>query len=88
MNYLRLQDKTFPVVLYRIQAEVLALSLDLSWQEIGWTQEGSRIVKGCPHDRTGGLKTTPEFFCFTDFHKFLPALDPCGCWRSGGGFTN
>jgi len=37
---------------------------------------------------TGGLTMTLEFFCSTDFHKFLPALDPCRCGRWKGGFVH
>lgn len=46
---LSLQDKTFPVVLCCIQAEVLSLSL--SWQEGGCTEEDNKTAKGCPHNK-------------------------------------
>lgn len=39
MNCLGLQNKTFHVVLYCIQAEVLALSPEQSWREFGCTEK-------------------------------------------------
>lgn len=45
MNHLRLQDKTFHVVLYCFQADVLAFSLQLSWQEVGCTEKAAGLQR-------------------------------------------
>lgn len=71
-----LHDKTFPV-LYCIQAEVLSLSLELSWQEVGCTEEENRIAKGCPRNKEKDLRVRDkltmalESFCSTDFTNFF-----------------
>lgn len=91
---LSLQDKTFPVVLYCIQAEVLPLSLELSWQEVGCTEEDNRIAKGCPCNKRknwrgqGRADNDTRVFLFHRLHKFLLAPELCRCGRWKGGFTN
>lgn len=53
------------------------MSLELSWQEVGCTEEENRIAKGCPRNKEKDLRVRDkltmalESFCSTDFTNFF-----------------